>query len=117
MTLSKAIQRLKTLGFNISPSQASDSVWGRQEPETFDFSPSHITSTPFRDVFIGKAKGGWYVTSHIKFKGRIYRHRHEQNFEILNIFGGGKTLEDAMLEFEVNFRSKTFNVSVWGVKA
>ena len=112
MTLRQATNRLKAIGFSISPSQASDSVWGRKEPEIFDFSPARrITSTPFRDVFIGKVTPCWYVTSHIKFNGRIYRHRYEQSFEILNIFGGGNTLHKAITEFETNFKAKHYNVS------
>jgi hypothetical protein len=109
MNISQAIKRLTVLGFKMGETGVRD--WGRQDAEPFDFSPSHIVTTPFRDVFIGHVKNGWYVTSHIKFKGRIYRHRYEQSFEIFNIFGGGKTLADAMTQFESNFKSKTYNVN------
>jgi len=74
-------------------------------------------SKPERDVYIGHMypnqpdKEFWYITSHIKFKARKYRGRTSYEAEILNIFGSGKTLEDAMTRFEHNFRNKIYNVT------
>ena len=110
MTLNQAIKRLTTLGFKMG--LVSDVPhWGRMDAEPFDIKPDHVLSPPSRDVFIGHVNSGWYITSHIKFKCRLYRHHHTFDSQRFNIFGGGKTLEEAMLEFEVNFRAKTYNMT------
>ncbi len=114
MTISQASARLTTLGFSMNPTGANLINFGTMEAETFVHPGVHILSTPRRDVYIGKCKGGWYITSTIHFKAHKRRARIYNTFDArrLNIFGGGSTLEMAMMEFESNFRTKTYNVSV-----
>jgi hypothetical protein len=113
MNTNQAVKRLKVLGFTMSKDGVKS--WGSQTPEPFDPEKNdrryHILSPPFRDVFFGQCNGGWYVTSSIIFSARIFRCRNKYTARKYNIFGGGKTLEEAMLEFEVNFRVKKYNVS------
>ena len=85
-------------------------TWGHQLPEAFTFSPNHILGTPTRDVYFGKAVGGYYITSHIYFQARNYRCRYRYRAEILNIFGMGNTLKLAIENFEKNFTGKVYNI-------
>lgn len=82
-------------------------------PELFTHANLHVLSVPFRDVFIGKAVNGWYITSHIKFTARRFRCRKYNTFtaELKNIFGHGHTLLDAVEDFEKNFMFKVYNQS------
>ena len=105
MTMKQVIKRLTLLGFSMT-----HGTWGSQSPEAYNVKPDHFIPL-FRDVFVGKSVGGYYVTSHIKGKMRRYRCREWFETTVGNIFGGGSTLEQAMLEFEVNFRNKIYNVN------
>jgi hypothetical protein len=111
MNVKQAAGRLTKLGFTMNPAGADCSRFGTMTPEPFT-TEFHIHSTPFRDVFFAKCKGGWYVTSHIKFKARRYRARMYNTFEChtKNIFGSGDTLLKAITEFETNFKAKQYNV-------
>ena len=107
MTLKQATKRLAALGFKMEA--VGSSVHGLIGAEAFNYFPHSILSEPMRDVFIGETKTGWYVTSHINFKGKRFRHTETHYATILNIFGGGATLDDAIKEFESNFLNKKYN--------
>lgn len=83
--------------------------WGQQTPEPYDTGKDHFIPQ-MRDVFIGTAKGGFYVTSHLKGKMRQFRCRTWFDTDVGNIFGGGSTLQEAISEFVANFLSKTYNI-------
>jgi len=112
MTISQASKRLTTLGFTMNPPGANSINFGTMAAEPFESPGIHVLSTPSRSVYIGKCKSGWYITSTIHFKARMHRARLYNTFDSrrLNIFGGGSTLELAMMTFEANFRTKTYNV-------
>jgi hypothetical protein len=112
MNIKQAAARLTKLGFTMNPPGANCERWGRKSAEVFE-TPYHIVSTPFRDVFFARCKGGWYVTSHIKFTARRKRARLYNTFEhrMLNIFGSGRTLELATNNFTANFVTENYNVS------
>ena len=81
--------------------------WGRRElTEAFDFSPNHLLSKPYRSVYIGEAMDGYYISSSIRFRGRLYRHRSYNAawMDRRNIFGMGTNLRGAVNDFEANFR-------------
>ena len=109
MTLREAAQRLKVLGFQFF--EQGGIRWGAMAAEDFDPGRCHVLSEPFRDVFIGECKGGWYITSHINFSAQRCHSQDKHTATILNIFGSGKTLEHALEEFEHNFENKTYNGS------
>ena len=110
ITITQARQRLAALGFEMGKYGTPN--WGMMSPpELFTHGTTHVLSPPFRDVFIGKAKGGWYITSHIKFSARRFRARLYNTYteELKNIFGHGRTLLDAIQDFENNFNLKVYN--------
>jgi hypothetical protein len=109
MTLIQAIKRLSNLGFEMGTQDVAH--WGKKFPEKFSFEPHHVLTRPFRDVFIGEAKGGWYITSNIHFEARRYRYRYTYMARIKNIFGHGKTLNEAVNDFTKNFKTLTYNVA------
>ena len=104
MKLPEAIKRLSSLGFKMGVVDAVP-FWGTIEAEPCDSGKDSFTPL-YRDVFIGRAKGGWYITSHIKGTYRRYRCRNEQQVCRANIFGGGTTLEEALTEFVVHFNRR-----------
>ncbi len=109
MTIKQAVKRLEALGFDMSKPRhnfVGTSRYGAQSAEPFDFGKNHVLTTPFRDVFFAECIGGWYVTSHIKFQARDYRRRHIYQADIRNIFGGGSTLQEAIEQFETDFKAK-----------
>jgi len=108
MTLKQATKRLASLGFKMSI--ADGCVKGSIGAEAFNYFPHDILSEPMRDLFIGETKDGWYLTSHINFKGKRFRSTETHYATILNIFGSGKTLQNAMDEFESNFERKAYRV-------
>lgn len=109
ITITQVRQRLAALGFEMGKYGTPN--WGMMTPELFTHGTVHVLSKPFRDVFIGKAKGGWYITSHIKFSARRFRARLHNTYteEMKNIFGMGKTLKDVIQDFENNFNLKVYN--------
>lgn len=107
MTLKQAIKKLAALGFKMKGSAGC--VHGTIGAEAFNYYPHEILSEPMRDVFVGETKTGWYVTSHINFKGKRFRSTMPHFATILNIFGSGQTLEDAIEEFERHFNLKMYN--------
>lgn len=80
--------------------------------ESFDTSPDHFTPS-FRDFFIGKAKGGYYATSHIHGTMRRYRCRQTYKATVGNVFGYGKTELAALRDFLANYNAtpKKYNRS------
>ena len=105
MNLKQAKQRFARLGFVFNNSDVPN--WGRRDlTEAFDFTPNHLLNIPYRDVYIGKAVGGWYISSHINFRGRLYRHRSYNAawMNRRNIFGLGDNLRAAVYDFEAQFR-------------
>jgi hypothetical protein len=111
MNSRQAAKRLTALGFKINPPGAGCQRYGTTTPELFT-TDLHVLSVPFRDVFFARAKGGWYVTSHIKFTARRRRARLYNTFgaELKNIFGHGRTLELAIKDFENNYNLKVYNI-------
>jgi hypothetical protein len=118
MILIEAIKILSDLGFHMGADDKNVTSWGQMEAEPFDIGKDHVVTEPYpnviiggpcRNVFIGQAVNGWYVTSHIRFSCRRYRCRRIELREIKNIFGGGKTLEEAVNNFVHNFKTKTYN--------
>jgi hypothetical protein len=107
MNIKQAASILTKLGFTMNPPGANCEHWGRKSAEPF-YTSDCILSTPFRDVFIGKAKGGWYVTSHIKFKARRKHARSYNMYDasVSNIFGHGHTLELAIMDFVKEYTFK-----------
>lgn len=108
MNMTQAIRRMRKLGFNMGNHDCPH--FGVQAAEPYyvngHWSPSN------RDVFIAPCHGGFYITSHIygmfrhfKQKGLAYK------ITVANIFGGGKTLREAVEQFEKNFLTKTYNNS------
>ena len=108
----KAIKQLSKLGFKFDPPDGIFKLsghFGTIKAEPYDLRPDHFTPK-MRDVFFAKAKGGWYVTSHIYGTIRHYRCRNTDETTVANIFGLGKTLPKAIADFKTNFTSKTYNV-------
>jgi len=108
MTLKQAIKRLTVLGFKME--MTGGCVKGITGAEAFNYFPHDILSTPMRDVYIGETTSGWQITSHINFKGKRFRSTETHYATILNIFGSGKTLEEAMDEFEKHFNRKAYRI-------
>lgn len=106
MTLKQATARLSALGFKMGTDSPPHGTIGA---EAFNYAPHKILSTPFRDVFVGQSSDGFYITSHINFTGKRFRSNQTHQATILNIFGGGATLKEAVAEFEINFKNKTYN--------
>ena len=103
----QAIKRLVALGFQMG--MARIPRWGWITPEFYPVGKDHFTPKT-RDVFIGKAKGGYYVTSHLRGTMRRYRCRQvNKDCDIANIFGGGKTLQEAIDQFCTKFEAKIYN--------
>ena len=104
MNISQAKQKLTKLGFVFSSPDSPK--WGRRNlTESFDFKPNHLLTVPYRDVYIGKATDGWYITSSIHFRGRIFRH-HSFNTNWMsrrNICAIGSTLLEAVVQFNTQF--------------
>ena len=111
ISITQVRQRLTALGFTMNTNPTDCKDWGTMTPELFTHAGLHCLSVPFRDVFIGKSVNGWYITSHIKFTARRFRARRYNTFtaELKNIFGMGKTLKDAIQDFENNFNLKVYN--------
>ena len=105
MTFTQARKRLEKLGFG-----EWIGTWGCKAPESYDCKSDHFVPRN-RDVFFAKCNDGYYVTSHIRGKLRRYRCKTWYNdVDKANIFGGGKTLREAIEVFEKNFLSKTYNI-------
>lgn len=106
----KTNEILPSLGFKMNPSGADCADFGTQPAEPYNVGKDHFTPS-FRSVFVGKCKGGYYVTSHIQGEFRRYRARRTESATFGNIFGGGKTRRQALLQFADNFKAKKYNVS------
>ena len=63
MTYLQTRNKLKQLGFIFSHPKINPN-WGTHAAEPYNVGKDHFYPI-YRDVFIGKAKGGYYVTSHI----------------------------------------------------
>lgn len=107
MTYLQTRNKLKQLGFIFSHPKINPN-WGTHAAEPYNVGKDHFYPI-YRDVFIGKAKGGYYVTSHIHGNMRQYRCRNTYQRRIANIYGGGSTLQEAIREFCTNFISRTYN--------
>jgi hypothetical protein len=101
---------LPSLGFKMNPPGSDCADFGTQPAEPYNVGKDHFTPD-FRSVFVGKAKGGYYVTSHICGNLRRYRCQRVESATVGNIFGGGKTRREALLNFAADFQNKTYNVS------
>jgi hypothetical protein len=106
MILKQAVNRLAALGFKMDA--MGRVVHGVIGAEAFSYAPHDILSEPMRDVYVCETANGWHVTSHINFKGKRHRHTDTHYATILNIFGSGSTLREAMEEFELHVLSKTY---------
>ena len=112
--LTEANKLLIEAGFDCNTQPDSPSIWGTVRFESFNHEKhigKHHFTPDHRDVFVGEAVGGWYVTSNIIGKFRGYRCRTvDHHHKILNIFGHGKTPVEAVQMFLTNFKSKRYNV-------
>ena len=105
MTIAEVARRLTLLGFKMGAVKDVPE-WGKRPlTEHFDFRPNHVLTTPYRDVYIGECQGGWYITSHIYFRGRMFRRRkyNVEHMKVRNLFGGGATLAQAFAIFRIEF--------------
>lgn len=120
MTLQQARERLEKLGFHFpEEGRGVDGSlrWGRMPAEPYDVGKDHFEPL-FRDVWISKRNrhfdpktmNCFSVSSSIKGKMRRYRCRQTGEATISNIFGIGKTLEEAVHDFVQKFHSKTYNI-------
>jgi hypothetical protein len=110
--LTEANKLLIEAGFDCNIRPDTPSILGSIDAEQHDVGKDHFTDT-YRDLFVGEAIGGWYVTSHIVGEFRGYRRRRntiDHNHKILNVFGHGKTPVEAVQMFLTNFKSKRYNV-------
>lgn len=108
----KIIDTFRQLGFSVNSKKlfiGGLSTYGTIKAEPIDTGKNHF-SPKFRDVFFGEATGGYYITSHIHGTMRQYRHRYSYETDIANIFGHGKTVEDALENFAYNFINKIYNI-------
>ncbi len=102
---------LQNLGLNIN-----NNHFGNIKPDFYNVSKNHFKPY-FRHVFIADCdwNGGFvYITSNINnINGlyRGYRCRNSYDIEIGNIFALGKTLDEAKMKFEYNFKNKIYNKS------
>jgi hypothetical protein len=109
MNTKQAIVKLKALGFKFD--QPDVPQFGTTAPEPYNVVGKDHFKARTRSVYFAKAKGGFYVTSHLLGDFRRYRGRTTyDNFSVANIFGMGKTLSAAINDFTVNFKAKTYNV-------
>ena len=86
------------------------SVFGTIDAENYDVGKNHFEPR-YRSVYFGEAVGGFYITSSIHGKMRLYRCRKTEDTQIANIFGKGKTIEAALKDFAHNFKNKIYNKS------
>jgi hypothetical protein len=107
MTILQAKNKLQSLGFEFP---FDDCNFGTTKAENYDFGRDHFEPRN-RQVFIGKCRGGWYVTSHIKGMMCRYRCRTIYETNIANIFGGGQTLAIAVKDFSRCFTAKLYNTT------
>ena len=108
---SKIIKSFEKLGFDIlSETNNELSVFGTQPAEEYNTGKDHFVPK-YRSVFFGTAKDGYYITSNIHGKMRNYRCRTEYDTEIGNIFGHGKTIDEALRSFSHNFINKIYNIN------
>ena len=109
-----AKEMLEKAGFDMKPAGVTFDDWGKIAPEPYDVGKDHFTPE-FRDVYIGGTfDNRFYVTSHIYGEYRKYRCRRKNSgFSIGNIFGKGKTKEEAVKNFLKNFTAvpKIYNRS------
>lgn len=101
---------LKSLGFIFSAT--GDNNFATIAAEPVDLRPDHFKPR-FRDVFLGNTQTGFYVTSHITGEFRKYRARKyntNPDYSTHNIFGHGKTEDEAVAMFVENFKNKKYNI-------
>lgn len=118
MRISQALSRLTKLGFTVGHVPHA-SHWGKKdvEPEFFQrkgIEQFHVIKGKHepelhRDVYIGKCKNGWYVTSSIVFTRKNFACRNSFLCKMMNVYGGGKTLQSAMDIFEDNLLHRNYN--------
>ena len=107
---------LAKLGFKLTPGSDKNGKWhGTMEPEEYDVGKDHFTPR-FRDVFhSGETSGSegkfHYVTSSIHGKMRPYKAQHSFDTTVGNIFGSGKTAEEAISNFSENLKNKKYNIA------
>jgi hypothetical protein len=108
---------LEELGFKRTEgSSPKDSHWhGTIDAEDYDVGKDHFTPK-FRDVYHSGETSGregkfHYVTSSIHGTMRPYRAKNSFETSVGNIFGSGKTAEEALSNFSANFKKKKYNVS------
>ena len=113
MKLAQAKKRLESLGFTFNEAR-----FGTIKAEFYDVSPNHF-SPIHRDIWISpksknvdpKTKNAYHISSSINGIYRKYRARYSYKRELANIFSMGKTLKEAVENFEKDFRAKNYNIS------
>jgi len=107
-----ALALLHKAGFALAPpGPLLTGIHATIAPEPVNLSPDHF-APKLRHLFVGKAKGGYYVTSSIYGTMRRYRCRRSEDAQVANIFGKGKTQLAAVRDFLANFTAtpKRYNV-------
>ncbi len=121
MTLKHARKELEKLGFKFDSNNKTlegTIRFGSKPAEFYNVSPDHFTPI-FRHVWISNknphfdpvTKNRFHVSSSIKGTYRRFRAKNSFETDLANIFGLGKTLEEAVKDFVSKFNSKTYNVS------
>ncbi len=114
----KAIRLLESVGFRINEDAMNDphitGIFGNKTAEPVNLHPHHFVPVG-RDVYVGKAKGGYYVTSHLSGELRLFR-QHKKNTDfnakVCNVFGKGKTQLAAVKDFVANFTATPIRYNV-----
>ena len=107
----RIVKEFEKLGFDVMKKDklmSELSVFGIIPAEPYNVGKNHFAPT-YRSVFFGTAKGGYYITSGIHGKMRLYHCRSTEDTEIGNIFGHGKTIKEALKNFAYNFTNKIYN--------
>ena len=121
MTLQQARKQLEKIGFTFDTNHKTleGSIrFGTCNSEKYDVSPNHFTPK-FRHVWISSKNkhydpvtlNRFHVSSSIKGVYRKYRSKNSFETDLGNIFGIGKTLEEAVNDFVSLLKSKTYNRS------
>lgn len=105
MTIKQARSLLAKLGFQMNPDGAGNPNYGRKYAEYF-IPVVEIKSHPYRDVYISRLEEVINISSHIRFKGVVPGKGVIRPYDCRNIFGRGKTLLEAIVDFEADFNAK-----------
>jgi len=101
-------------GVKLRKDKTFGSYFGTTEPEPYSIGKNHFVPK-YRYIYISSEmypktdKNFVYITSNIVGSMRLYRHKNWFDTNIANIFASGKTLSEAVVNFEVKFKAKEYN--------